>query len=216
MECRSPGSIGVILLFTAVILLHSGGAMAIEEPKFELIEQVGDFELRKYEPYIVAETLVEGEFAEVGDQGFRRLAGYIFGKNRKKQSIDMTAPVNMESSSETIAMTAPVNQQVRDGRWRITFTMPAQYSMESLPVPLDERVVLKQEPGRLMAALRYSGSWSQKLYLEKVAMLKTFLEKREIQSAGEPIFARYNSPFSLWFLRRNEILIPIKSPETQA
>ncbi len=188
--------------------------MAIEEPEFELIEQVGDFELRKYEPYIVAETFVEGEFADVGDQGFRRLAGYIFGENRKKQSIEMTAPVNLELSSEKIAMTAPVNQQARDGSWRITFTMPAEYSLESLPEPLDQRIVLKQEPGRLMAAIRYSGSWNYNLYREKMAMLQSFLAERDIKALGEPIFARYNSPFSLWFLRRNEVLIPIDSPES--
>lgn len=186
--------------------------MAIEEPKFKLIEQMEDFELREYEPYIVAEAFVEGEFAEVGNQGFRRLAGYIFGQNRKKESIDMTAPVNLEPTSEKIAMTAPVNQEAQDGKWRITFTMPAKYSLDSLPEPLDEQISLKQEPGRLMAAIRYSGGWSQELFEEKVAMLKSFMKERGIRAVGEPIFARYNSPFSLWFLCRNEVLIPVDSP----
>lgn len=212
MECRSQRTIGGILLLITMIGLYTGPAMAIEEPKFKLIEQMEDFELREYESYIVAEAFVEGEFDEVGNQGFRRLASYIFGQNRKKESIDMTAPVNLEPTSEKIAMTAPVNQEAQDGKWRITFTMPAKYSLDSLPEPLDDQISLKQEPGRLMAAIRYSGGWSQELFEEKVAMLKSFMKERGIRAVGEPIFARYNSPFSLWFLRRNEVLIPVDSP----
>ncbi len=184
--------------------------MAIEEPEYRVIEQADDYELRQYEPYIVAQTLVEGEFSEVGNEGFRRLAGYIFGKNRKEASIDMTAPVNQEPSSEKIAMTAPVSQEAEDGKWRITFTMPAAYTLETLPEPLDDRVKLKEEPGRLIAAIRYSGTWSQARYEEKEAKLKSIVEKRGLKAVGEPIFARYNSPFSLWFLRRNEVLIPVE------
>lgn len=184
--------------------------MAIEKPKYTVIEQEEDFELRRYEPYIVAETMVEGDFSEVGSEGFRRLAGYIFGKNRKRESIDMTAPVNQEPSSETIAMTAPVGQEPHDGKWRITFTMPAEYTLESLPEPLDARVELKREPGRLIAAIRYSGTWSKDRYEEQEARLKSLVAERGLKAVGEPIFARYNPPFALWFLRRNEVLIPVE------
>ena len=114
----------IVLLLIGSFSLGAGEAMAIEESSYTVVEQVDDFELRMYEPSIVAETLVEGEFSEVGSEGFRRLAGYIFGKNRKQESIDMTAPVSQESASEKIAMTAPVNQETVDGKWRITFTMP--------------------------------------------------------------------------------------------
>lgn len=187
--------------------------MAAEVPKYEIIEQIEGIELRQYEPYIVAETLVEGDFSAVGNEGFRRLAGYIFGKNRKQQSLEITAPAIQENSSEKIAMTAPVNQEPQSGKWRITFTMPAEYTMDSLPEPLDERISLKQEPGRLVAVIRYSGSWSQALFEENLVLLRSFLEERAITAVGEPIFARYNPPFTLWFLRRNEILIPVASPE---
>ncbi len=209
MKSTNQGLAGSALLLAA-ISLGAGEAMAIEEPEYRVIEQAEDYELRQYEPYIVAETLVEGEFSEVGNEGFRRLAGYIFGKNRKKVSIDMTAPVNQEPNSEKIAMTAPVNQEAKDGKWRITFTMPAEYTLETLPEPVDERVKLKEEPGRLIAAIRYSGTWSQERYQKKEARLESIIDGRGLKAVGEPIFARYNSPFALWFLRRNEVLIPVE------
>ena len=110
-------------------------------------------------------------------------------------------------------MTAPVGQEARDGEWRITFVMPAKYTMDTLPRPLDERVVLRAEPGGLVAAIRYSGSWSRKRYLEQEAKLRSLLEERGLEATGEPVFARYNSPFALWFLRRNEVLIPVARPQ---
>jgi hypothetical protein len=184
--------------------------MAIEKLKYTIIEKEQNFELRQYDPHIVAETFVDGDFDDVGNEGFRRLAGYIFGKNRQKNKIAMTAPVNQEVSSEKIAMTAPVNQEVTDGKWRITFVMPSKYTLETLPEPLDSRVVLKEMPGRLFAALKYSGTWSQERYEKKKIQLETLIRQRGLQSVGEPIFARYDPPFKPWFLRRNEVLIPIE------
>jgi hypothetical protein len=200
----------MVLLLIGGFSLSAGEAMAIEESSYSVVEQVDNFELRRYQPNIVAETLVEGDFSEVGNEGFRRLAGYIFGKNRKQQSIDMTAPVSQEPDSEKIAMTAPVSQEAEGGKWRITFTMPAEYTMETLPMPLDDKVILKQEPGRLMAAIQYSGTWSRDRYLEKEASLRSFIDAHSLQATGEPVFARYNAPYTLWFLRRNEVLIPVE------
>jgi len=210
MRSGKQGLGGVVLLLIGSFSLGAGEAMAIEESSYTVVEQVDDFELRMYEPSIVAETLVEGEFSEVGSEGFRRLAGYIFGKNRKQESIDMTAPVSQESASEKIAMTAPVNQETVDGKWRITFTMPAEYTMETLPMPLDDRVIVKQEPGRLIAAIRYSGTWSRDRYQEKEASLRSLIGEHGLKVVGEPVFARYNAPYTLWFLRRNEVLIPVE------
>jgi hypothetical protein len=200
----------MVLLLIGGFSLSAGEAMAIEESSYSVVEQVDNFELRRYQPNIVAETLVEGDFSEVGNEGFRRLAGYIFGKNRKQQSIDMTAPVSQEPDSEKIAMTAPVSQEAEGGKWRITFTMPAEYTMETLPLPLDDRVILKQEPGRLMAAIQYSGTWSRDRYQEREASLKSFIDEHGLKAVGEPVFARYNAPYTLWFLRRNEVLIPVE------
>jgi hypothetical protein len=185
--------------------------MALERPKYRVVEQEGNFELRQYEPYLVAETIVEGDFDTVGNEGFRRLFDYISGKNRKQQSISMTAPVSQKTESEKISMTAPVNQVRVGEKYRITFVMPAQYTLETLPEPLDTRVKLKAVPGQLIAALRYSGTWSKERYEEKRIRLQALLKQKNLEPAGEPIFARYNPPFMPWFLRRNEVLIPVEN-----
>jgi effector-binding domain-containing protein len=199
------------LFLLNLVLLALGGidAVAVEEVKYRVLESSGDFELRQYESSLGAETTVEGDFHEVGNEGFRRLFDYISGKNRKKQSIPMTAPVSQEASSEKIPMTAPVNQEKVGGAWRITFLMPSAFTMETLPEPLDSRVKLVKIPGRLMAALNYSGTWSRERYEEKEKRLKELIRQRGLKIEGEPVFARYNPPFMPWFLRRNEVLIPV-------
>lgn len=204
------GLAGVALIGVSSLMVPKS-AMAIEKAKYTVLEKKDDFEIRQYESQIVAETYVEGDLEAVGDEGFRRLYGYISGDNQKKQSISMTAPVGQESNSEKIAMTAPVGQEKKDNRWRITFLMPAEYTLETLPQPTDSRVKLVRDPGRLMAAIRYSGTWSEAGYEENKALLEEFIEKRGLTKAGDPVWARYDPPFMPWFLRRNEVLIPIEN-----
>lgn len=184
-------------------------AEAIEELRYTVLIKEDDFEIRQYEPCLVAETLVEGDFSEVGNEGFRRLFRFISAENRRKQSIPMTAPVSQEAS-ERIEMTAPVQQQKEAGRWRISFVMPSGYTLETIPQPIDERIQIKEVPGKLVAAIRYSGTWSRKRYEEKKALLEGFILRKDFTGVGEAIFARYDPPFKPWFLRRNEILIPLQ------
>ena len=207
--CKYVGLAGVTLL-TLSSLLVVKSAMAIEKAKYAVIEKKDNFEIRMYEAQIVAETYVEGSLKDVGDEGFRRLYAYISGDNQKKQSISMTAPVGQEAGSEKISMTAPVSQERKDNQWRITFLMPAEYTMEMLPEPLDERVTLAEEPGRLMAAIRYSGTWSEASYQKNKALLEEYIQKRGLTQKGEAVWARYDPPFMPWFLRRNEVLIPVE------
>jgi hypothetical protein len=202
-------SAALLLLNLVLLALGVIDAVAVEEVKYRVLESSGDFELRQYESSLGAETTVEGDFHEVGNEGFRRLFDYISGKNRKKQSIPMTAPVSQEASSEKIPMTAPVNQEKVGGAWRITFLMPSALTMETLPEPLDSRVKLVKIPERLMAALSYSGTWSRERYEDKEKRLKELIRQRGLKIEGEPVFARYNPPFMPWFLRRNEVLIPV-------
>jgi hypothetical protein len=159
MRWAKLGKIILCIMSFSAFFLGPRTGMATEEAKYEVLEREGDFELRQYEPRIEAETLVEGDFKDVGNEGFRRLYDYIAGKNRKRQSIPMTAPVSQEAASEKIPMTAPVNQEKVGEKWRITFMMPPQYTLENLPEPLDPRVQLTKVPGLLMAALSYSGTW---------------------------------------------------------
>ena len=131
-------------IFIASLLISGGNTMAIEKAKYQVLESTENFELRQYAPRIVAETIVEGKFDEVGNEGFRVLYDYINGNNVKKESISMTAPVTQSAGFEKIAMTAPVNQEMIGEKWRITFLMPSDYILETLPEPLDKRIKLKQ------------------------------------------------------------------------
>ena len=198
-------------MFMAASILSMGTpAMAIEEPAYSVLVTEGNFEVRQYSSYIVAETYVEGDFEAVGSEGFRRLADYIGGKNRKKESISMTAPVSQKPASERIAMTAPVSQAREKGRWRITFMMPSAYTLETLPVPDDGRIALRQEKEKTVAVIRYSGTWGKKRYENHANKLKDWISTKGWAMIGAPIWARYNPPFMPWFMRRNEILIPVQ------
>lgn len=203
-------SIVAFLLFLLSSLSMTGNVMATEEAKYAVLEKDGQFELRQYEPCIVAETLVEGDFDDVGNAGFRRLFRYISGDNQTKKTISMTAPVAQEMRSEKISMTAPVTQEKKGNYWSIAFVMPAEYTMDTLPIPTDARVTLRSIPARLVAAMTYSGTWSESRYEEHKAMLDRMMSKRKLKTAGEYIYARYNPPFTPWFLRRNEVLVPVE------
>jgi hypothetical protein len=203
------GLAGFALLGVSSLLVVKS-AMAIEKAKYTVLEKEDGFEIRQYDPQIVAETFVEGDLEKAGNEGFRRLFAYISGENTKKQSISMTAPVSQETGSKKIAMTAPVEQEKKDNRWRITFLMPAEYTLETLPEPNDTRVRLTEESGRLMVAVKYSGTWSEEGYEENKALLEEYIQKRGLTKTGAPVWARYDPPFMPWFLRRNEVLIPIE------
>lgn len=182
--------------------------MALEQPSYDVLESDGPFELRRYEPYIVAETVVDAEFERAGNEGFRRLADYIFGNNRSQQKLAMTAPVS-QTTSEKIAMTAPVSMHRQGGLYRITFMMPSKYTLETLPEPVNPEVHLREMPGKLSAAIRYRGTWSQQRYEAHRTELESWIDAHGWTVSGEPTFARYDPPFKPWFLRRNEILIPL-------
>lgn len=121
----------------------------------------------------------------------------------------MTAPVEQQSSAK-IAMTAPVEQVETGSNYTVSFLMPAEYTMETLPQPLDSEVHLREIPARKMAAIRYSGTWSRKRYEQKKEALENFIAARDLAMIGPATFARYDPPFQLWFLRRNEVLIPVE------
>lgn len=204
---RSLGYLLIILLTFSCTAKYS---VKYERPSYTVIEQGGNFELREYDAYIVAATDVEGNFDNVGNEGFRRLFKYISGENWKNESISMTAPVSQEVISEKIPMTAPVNQEKTGDKWQVTFMLPSKYTMEVVPEPVDKRIIIKEVPSRLIAAIRYSGRWSRKRYLEHESELKMIISKKGLKISAEPIFARYNPPFTPWFLRRNEVLIPVE------
>jgi hypothetical protein len=184
--------------------------VSLEKAKYTVLEKSGSIEIRQYQPCIVAETLVDADFNKAGNIAFYRLFDYIRGKNRGKESIAMTAPVTQAPASEKIAMTAPVTQQKSADKFAVSFVMPSKYTMDTLPQPLDANVILKQVPAFKAAAIRYSGTWSKKRYDAREAELKKFIQDKNLKAAGEPVWARYDPPFQIFFLRRNEVLIPIE------
>jgi len=193
-----------------LIFLLSGVAMGIEEPNYEVVSKASQYEIRKYGPIIVAETKIDSDFEKAGNRAFKILAGYIFGANKSKTKIAMTAPVNQEAISEKIEMTAPVTQTKGASGFVVQFTMPEKYTLETLPVPDDSNIQLRQMPARKVAVYTYSGSWSESRYEEKLMNFKSELKTDQVTAIGEPSLARYNSPFQLWFLRRNEIWLEVE------
>jgi hypothetical protein len=190
--------------------------MSYEQPRYVVEEKLGDFEIRRYEPYLVAETEVEADQASAGNEGFRRLAGYIFGGNKGAKKIAMTAPVAQAPAAARIAMTAPVTETRAPGatgRFFIQFMMPSELTLASVPEPLDARIRFREMPARRVAAIRYSGSWSEGRYLKHLHALQAAVSREGLEAAGEPMWARYDPPFKPWFLRRNEILVEVRTRE---
>jgi effector-binding domain-containing protein len=183
--------------------------MATEEAPYTVLKTDDIFELREYPPQILAEILVEADLKGAGNKAFRPLFRYISRANRAREKIAMTAPVSQEQKGEKIAMTAPVGQQRMQGKWAVSFMMPASYTMETLPIPEDPHITLRQVPARRVAVVRYSGVWREENYQLHKEKLEKWIRDNRFNVTGEPIWARYNPPYTPWFLRRNEILIPI-------
>lgn len=198
------------ILLIMIFIFGVKSVMAIEEAKYDVFKKDNSFEIRDYKPHVLAEIIVEGDIEEAGNKAFNRLFRYISGENHSSDKIEMTAPVSQEPRGEKIKMTAPVSLQPAEGQWAVSFMMPASYTLETLPIPNDPEINLRQVPARRMAAVRYSGFWSEKKYLRYKKKLEAWIQKEGLTVGGDPIWARYNSPFTFWFLRRNEILIPIK------
>ena len=192
-----------------VLGLLSPMASAIEEPKYTVVRQYDGFEIREYAPYLVAEVTVPGPAEEAGNQGFRILAAYIFGKNRGERKISMTAPVAQAPAPTKIEMTAPVTQAAASDGYIVQFTMPSEYTLETLPEPLDPQVKLKEVPAGRVAVIRYSGTWSERNYKEHLEKLQRGVEAAGLRTTGSPIYSRYNAPFVPWFMRRNEIWLKL-------
>lgn len=186
------------------------GIRTVEEARYDVVLSEGEFEVRDYKDAVIAETVVNETYERAGSTGFRRLAGYIFGKNRKEQKIAMTAPVIQEDVGEKIAMAAPVIREGTEKGWRMAFVMPAEYELETLPEPIDSNVVLKKVPGKRMATLRYSGSLTAERIREHTEKLMEWIKAKKLRVVSAPRSAGYDPPWTLPALRRNEIHIEIE------
>jgi SOUL heme-binding protein len=203
--------IGTVLLLGAA--LWGPIVSNVEHPKYTLVERSGNIEIRGYAPMIVAETEVTGDRREAIGKGFRLIADYIFGNNTASKKVAMTAPVTQQGS-EKIAMTAPVTQQGDGKSWLVRFIMPSKYTMETLPKPNNAAVKLKEVPGKRFAVIRFSGMGGKESLDRHTKELEEFLSAKNLTPLSPPTYAFYNPPWTLPFLRRNEVLveIPASSP----
>ena len=204
--------------------------MAVEEPKFEVLTEDGSYQVRRYAPVIVAETLVDGDMDAASGKGFRVIADYIFGNNtlavagadNASEKIAMTAPVTLEpvARSAKIAMTAPVMAEpvaanasmATASQWRIQFVMPGEYSMQTLPKPVNPAVSLRELPARTFAVLSYSGLNTASKVQQKTDELTAWMRSRQLEPVGAAQLARYDPPWTLPMWRRNEIQVEVKNP----
>ena len=195
--------------------------MATEGPNYTVLSQMDDFELRRYDKQLVAQTLVSGDQDSASREGFKVLADYIFGNNTAptggSSKISMTAPVTMQpnnkksdSESQKIAMTAPVSMQQDDGKWRVQFTMPSQYTMQTLPKPNNPNITITEVPAQTYGVIKFSGLAGSKKVATKTEELQSWMQTQNLTITGEPELARYNPPWTLPFLRRNEVMIAYK------
>jgi hypothetical protein len=198
-----------MVLITGFLFLGES-AMSYEQPDYTVLYEDGDVEYRQYEPYLVSETVIENsdDYNDAGNEGFRRLFKYITGANQGQAKISMTAPVS-QAPSEKISMTVPVQQGESADGWRVSFMLPTEYTLETAPVPTDERVYVREVPGRLMAVLQFSGRWTEKNYTRRQTEQTESITAENINAIGEMQRAAYNAPFSLPFLRRNEVMVAI-------
>lgn len=200
----------LLSLFTLWILWGWLSVRNIEEPKYSIIENTELYEIRKYEPQIIAKTTAEGTRDEATNEGFRRIADYIFGNNTINEPIAMTTPVTSQGS-EKIAMTTPVtSSQAAEGSFTIAFVMPSKYTMETLPMPVSNYVKIEEVPGKTYAVSRFSGYVSDTKIQGEVAKLIGALKADELNFNESYTLSQYNPPWTPWFMRRNEIWMEIE------
>jgi len=186
---------------------------ATEEPDYKVVQKFEDIEVREYVAYSVAEVVVSGAASEAGNLAFPMLAGYIFGKNKGDRKLAMTAPMTQTAEPVKLEMTAPVTQTAVPAGFRVQFVLPTGVSRANAPEPLDGRVTLRDiEPNRV-AVIRFSGFWSDANYSEHLDKLQTAMRSANLVWVGEPVYSRYNPPFTPWFLRRNEIWLQLANPQ---
>lgn len=224
-----------------VVGLLAQRAYSIEEPAYTRVRQAKPFELREYAPLVVAETYVEGSLDQASNQGFRRLADYIFGNNVLPEGTLLGNTIRLQGAASAgaqgatsasspvqgratkIAMTAPVTAEPLDDsppvanassafpsqRWRIHFVMPRTYTMATLPRPKNAQVHLREVACKRYAVVRFSGLTDEAVMQARTQALRTWMAGEHLQAVGAPQLARYDPPWTLWFLRRNEVLIEV-------
>lgn len=203
-----------IMVIAGIALWSAWGFFSskVEQTEYTVLKKMDSYEIREYPAHIVAETTVQGAYDESLTNGFRILAGYIFGDNTQKASIAMTAPVVAEQKSaaaQRIAMTAPVLATTEGSAQIISFSMPRTYTMDTLPTPRDPRIKIVMKPARKYAASGFSWYRSEAQIKRYQAKLLSALARDGILPQGNPVYAGYNAPWTPPWMMRNEVLVQI-------
>jgi hypothetical protein len=182
-----------------------------EQQPYDVLTRFPRFEVRRYPTHLVAEVEVDSSFTGAGNRAFGVLVAFISGRNSTGGKVAMTAPVVQEQASTKIRMTSPVVQEsgAESGRHVVAFVMPAEFTMDTLPTPSDPRITVREVPVHVAAVTTFTGRWTERTYLERVAELRTAVEQAGLEASGPPRFARFDPPWTPWFLRRNEVVLPI-------
>ena len=195
------------------LIFFSLNLMATEEPEFSIIYKKDNFEIREYAPKIIAQIKISGNFDEASSKGFRGLADFIFGNNlinNESEKISMTAPVVAEPALREAPMINPVLAKEKKNQWLISFVMPKEYSLKTIPKPNNSEVKLMTLPKEKFAVIVFSGLVRESSYNEKIILLNNFIKKQKLETSGSVQIARYNPPWTLPFFRRNELMIKIR------
>ena len=206
----------VVVLLGGWVVVGAASVSGVESPEFEIIRKSAGYEIRSYGALLIAETVVEGTYRESINQGFGRVANYIFGNNTAEASIAMTTPVlhepvEAEPRSEKIAMTTPVlHEPIGAEGYSLAFVMPSEYTMDTLPKPNRDDVRIREVPARTLAALKFRGYAPERTAERKTRTLLERLERDGVEVIGEPFVAQYDPPWTPPFMRRNEILVEVK------
>lgn len=204
-----------IIFIIVVVLLMAWSVWGyfssnVEQARYTVLKKADGYEVREYAPRIVAQTTVGGSYQESLSQGFRIIAGYIFGGNSKKESVAMTVPVvSQKGASEPIAMTAPVVASLEGESRVISFVMPASYTLSTLPTPNDARVKLVEIPAQKFAVLRFSWFRSESRVKAMEEKLQNILARDGIPTIGVMQYAGYNAPWTPPWMIRNEVMVEI-------
>jgi len=184
-----------------------------EQPPYEIVEELGKVEIRHYGPRLVAQTVVEAEDEmQARAAAFRILAAYIFGENTAKDDIAMTTPVAVEKQSIKIDMTTPVETAaVENGRYAMRFFLPSSLTLETAPAPTDPRVQLAVVPANTLAVRRFTGSRRPRAVATRAEELLQALSSSKWQAVGQPFSLFYDPPWTIAFLRRNEVAVSVES-----
>ena len=209
----------------SVVACSAFGGKAAEEPAHQVVIEDGDFQVREYETYAVAETIVSPPFDAATSMGFGRLVRYISGANAGQRKIEMTAPVELEPRGEKIKMTAPVllspaeySGGSEDSKltgdaidaWRMAFVLPDAYSAENAPVPSNPRVRIRDVEPRRVATVRFSGILRDTVAEQQRKRLEAWLAERGLEHEDDWRTAGYNPPWTIPQLRRNEVLVTLR------